>query len=64
MTSVRFGVQVAVGLLTGLVYLNIGNNAAQVFNNAGCMMFGQIFLTFTAMMSTVATCKISLKIII
>ena len=56
LTGVRLGVQIVCGLLAGLIYWNIGNNAAQVFNNAGSIMFGQIILTCAAMMPTVVTC--------
>ena len=57
LTMLRFVAHVVVGILMGLLYWNVGDDAAQIYNNAGLLFFTQLFLLFTAMMPTVLTCK-------
>lgn len=57
LTHLRFASTVLVGLLIGAIFHDSGNNADQTFNNAGNIFFGLLFMVFSAMMSTVLTCK-------
>lgn len=46
-----------IGLLLGLIYYDIGDDASKVTSNAGCIFFILMFMNFSAMMPTILTCK-------
>lgn len=58
LTMLRFAAHVVVGLLMGLLYWGVGNDASLVFNNAGFLFFNQLFILFAAMMPTIVTCEL------
>ncbi|XP_043269569.1 ATP-binding cassette sub-family G member 4 isoform X2 [Venturia canescens] len=64
LTRVRLISHIIVGFLTGAIYYDIGNNAAEVFSNAGCVFFTVMFLNFTAMMPTILTFPMDMAVFV
>lgn len=57
LTQMRLVSHVVVGAIIGMIYYDIGNDAAKIMSNAGCIFFTTMFTMFTAMMPTILTCK-------
>jgi ATP-binding cassette subfamily G (WHITE) protein 1 len=52
----RFAAHVLIGLLVGMLFWFIGNDANAILSNAGLLFFNQLFILFTSLTPTVITC--------
>nr|QAV55726.1 ATP-binding cassette sub-family G member 4-like protein [Sogatella furcifera] len=62
LTHLRFVSHSVIGLLIGYLYLNKGQDASNIINNAGCVFFTVMFLMFSSMMPTILTFPLEMDV--
>lgn len=60
LTHMRLLSHIIVGAIIGMIYYDIGGDAAKIMSNAGCIFFTILFVMFTSLMPVILTCEFEL----
>lgn len=64
LTRMRFLAHIVIGMILGSMFHGIGNDAAKVQSNAGCLFFIAMFNIFSGMMPTILTFPLEMSVFV